>query len=70
MSKELTDRIAELEQQNLALLAAIEVKDAAINYLHDEKCDYMRRNNLGNPLRESSAEVVRNALATTPPPTS
>lgn len=61
-------RIKELAQQNLAQLAAIEVKNAAISYLHDEKCDYMRRNKLGDPLKESSAKVARNALALNPSP--
>lgn len=66
--KTLGEKVLALAQQNLAQLAAIEVKNAAISYLHDEKCDYMRRNKLGDPLKESSAKVARNALALNPSP--
>ena len=30
----------------------------ALKYMHTEKCDYMRRNNLGDPLRENSARLA------------
>lgn len=38
----------------------------ALQAMHDEKCDYMRRNNLGDPLRETIAtKLVLPALAST-----
>ena len=35
----------------------------ALEYMHQEKCDYMRRNNLGDPLREDAARIALPAIA-------
>lgn len=34
----------------------------ALDYMHQEKCDYMRRNNLGDPLREDAARLALPAI--------
>lgn len=34
----------------------------ALEYMHQEKCDYMRRNNLGNPLLEDAARIALPAI--------
>ena len=34
----------------------------ALEYTHKEKCDYMRRNNLGDPLREDAARLALPAI--------
>lgn len=34
----------------------------ALEYMHTEKCDYMRRNNLGDPLREDAARLAIPAM--------
>ena len=34
----------------------------ALEYMHTEKCDYMRRNNLGDPLRENAARLAVPAI--------
>lgn len=43
--------------------ALLERAREALKYMHDEKCDYMRRNNLGDPLREDAARLAVPALA-------
>lgn len=55
-----------LRQQLAAALAAIKVKDGALQLLHDEKCDYMRRNKLGNPYLETATKLAVKALAIQP----
>lgn len=34
----------------------------ALDYMHQEKCDYMRRNNLGDPLREDASRLALPAI--------
>lgn len=34
----------------------------ALEYMHTEKCDYMRRNHLGDPLREDAARLAIPAI--------
>ena len=42
--------------------ATVEQALEALKYMHDEKCDYMRRNNLGDPLREHAARLALPAI--------
>ena len=44
--------------QTEALRLALE----ALEYMHNEKCDYMKRNNLGNPLLEDAARLAIPAI--------
>ena len=44
--------------------ATVEQALEALKYLHEEKCNYMRRNNLGDPLREDAARLALPAIAT------
>ena len=39
----------------------------ALRFMHDEKCDYMRLNKLGDPLQETSARLALKALVATDP---
>jgi hypothetical protein len=48
----MADKLREAAQQALE----------ALKYMHDEKCDYMRRNNLGDPLREHAARLALPAI--------
>lgn len=60
------DLVDALRQQLAAALAAIKMKDEAIEYMHKEKCDYMTLNNLGNPINETSYRLASEALAIQP----
>ena len=44
-------------------IAALRQAREALAYMHEEKCDYMRRNNLGDPLREDAARLAVPAIA-------
>ena len=44
--------------------AVVEQALEALKYLHEEKCNYMRRNNLGDPLRENAARLALPAITT------
>ena len=44
--------------------ATVEQALEALKYLHEEKCNYMRRNNLGDPLRENAARLALPAITT------
>ena len=46
------------DQERAVMQQALE----ALKYLHEEKCDYMRRNNLGDPLREDAARLALPAI--------
>lgn len=50
----------ELEQQ-------VTLLREALRFMHDEKCDYMRLNKLGDPLQETSARLALKALVATDP---
>lgn len=42
---------------------ALRIALEALRFMHDEKCDYMFRNKLGNPLHETSARMALRAIA-------
>ena len=46
----------------VSLRAAAQQALEALEYMHQEKCDYMRRNNLGDPLREDAARLALPAI--------
>ena len=58
--------IESLQQQLATAIAACKLKDEALQSLHDEKCDYMRLNKLGNPYLETNTKLAVKALAVQP----
>jgi hypothetical protein len=58
-------RVQELEQQLASREKQVVMLREALLYMHDEKCNYMRLNHLGDPLKETAARIALKALAAT-----
>lgn len=52
-----------MHDQRSADLAAMRMAVEALDYMHKEKCDYMTRNKLGDPSRETATGLALPALA-------
>ncbi len=61
------DGVESQQEEIAALRQQVTLLREALRFMHDEKCDYMRLNKLGDPLRETSARLALKALAATEP---